>query len=233
LLKEEEMSLTIKAEKRDVFGKNANRRLRKQGKIPAVLYGEGTLSVPLTLQKKDIVLILKSESGENTIFKVTYDSKALDAMIKELQVGPTSDELIHADLIHISMDKAIRVAVPFQLQGEPVGVKTEGGFVDFMTREVEVECLPKDIPEHIKVDISQLYLHQSLKVGDIASPEGVKVMTDPGMVVVIISLPHKEEEVVKPAEEAVVAEPTEPEVIKKERAEKEEEEIKEKKKEKE
>jgi large subunit ribosomal protein L25 len=233
LLKEEEMSLTIKAEKRDVFGKNANRRLRKQGKIPAVLYGEGTLSVPLTLQKKDIVLILKSESGENTIFKVTYDSKALDAMIKELQVGPTSDELIHADLIHISMDKAIRVAVPFQLQGEPVGVKTEGGFVDFMTREVEVECLPKDIPEHIKVDISQLHLHQSLKVGDIASPEGVKVMTDPGMVVVIISLPHKEEEVVKPAEEAVVAEPTEPEVIKKERAEKEEEEIKEKKKEKE
>lgn len=228
------MSLTIKAEKRDVFGKNANRRLRKQGKIPAVLYGEGTLSVPLTLQKKDIVLILKSESGENTIFKVTYDSKALDAMIKELQVGPSSDELIHADLIHISMDKAIQVAVPFQLQGEPVGVKAEGGFVDFMTREVEIECFPKDIPEHIKVDISQLHLHQSLKVGDIASPEGVKVMTDPGMVVVIISLPHKEEEVVKPVEEGVVTEPTEPEVIKKERAEKEEEEeVKEKKKEKE
>jgi len=223
------MSLTIKAEKREAFGKNANRRLRRQGKIPAVLYGERIPNVPLALQKKDIILILKSESGENTIFKVTYDSKILDAMIKELQVGPSSDELIHADLIHISMDKAIRVAVPFQLQGEPVGVKTEGGFVDFMTRELEIECLPKDIPENIKVDISQLHLHQSLKVGDIASPEGVRFMTDPGTVVVIISLPHKEEEVVKPVEEGVVEEPTEPEVIKKERAEKEEEEVKEKK----
>ncbi len=220
------MSFTIKAEKRESFGKNANRRLRKEGKIPAVLYGEGTLNVPLTLMKKDIVMILKSESGENTIFKVMFDSKAQDAMIKELQVDPSSDELIHADLIHISMDKAIRVAAPFLLQGEPVGVKTEGGFVDFMTREVEIECLPKDIPENIKVDISGLHLHQSLKIGDVAAPEGVKFMTDPGTVVVIIGVPHKEEVEVKPVEEAVVAEPTEPEVIKKERAKEEKEEEK-------
>lgn len=220
------MSFTIKAEKRESFGKNANRRLRKEGKIPAVLYGEGTLNVPLTLMKKDIVMILKSESGENTIFKVMFDSKAQDAMIKELQVDPISDKLIHADLIHISMDKAIRVAAPFLLQGEPVGVKTEGGFVDFMTREVEIECLPKDIPENIKVDISGLHLHQSLKIGDVAAPEGVKFMTDPGTVVVIIGVPHKEEVEVKPVEEAVVAEPTEPEVIKKERAKEEKEEEK-------
>lgn len=228
------MSFTIKAEKRETFGKNANRRLRKEGKIPAVLYGEGTLNVPLTLMKKDIVMILKSESGENTLFKVVYDSKAQDAMIKELQVEQSSDELIHADLIRISMDKAIRVAVPFLLQGEPAGVKTEGGFVDFMTREVEIECLPRDIPENIKVDINGLHLHQSLKIGDIAAPEGVKFITDPGAVVVIISVPHKEEEVAKPVEEeGIAAEPTEPEVIKKERAEKEEEEVKDKKKEKE
>jgi large subunit ribosomal protein L25 len=234
LFKEEEMSFTIKAEKRETFGKNANRRLRKEGKIPAVLYGEGTLNVPLTLMKKDIVMILKSESGENTLFKVVYDSKAQDAMIKELQVEQSSDELIHADLIRISMDKAIRVAVPFLLQGEPAGVKTEGGFVDFMTREVEIECLPRDIPENIKVDINGLHLHQSLKIGDIAAPEGVKFITDPGAVVVIISVPHKEEEVAKPVEEeGIAAEPTEPEVIKKERAEKEEEEVKDKKKEKE
>jgi large subunit ribosomal protein L25 len=228
LFKEKEMSIAIKAEKREVFGKNANRRLRKEGWIPAVLYGEGTINVPLSLLKKDVISILRSESGENTIFKVMYDSKAQDAMIKELQIDVSSDELIHADLILISMDKAIRVAVPFHLQGEPIGVKTEGGFVDFVTREVDIECLPKDIPEHIKVDISELHLHQSLKVGDIAAPEGVKFMTDPGSVLVIISLPHKEEEVAKPAEEGVVAEPTEPEVIKKERAEKEEEEGKEK-----
>lgn len=227
------MSFTIKAEKRESFGKNANRRLRKEGKIPAVLYGEGAVTVPLTLMKKDIIMILKSESGENTIFKVMFDSKAQDVMIKELQVDPTSDELIHADFIHISMDKAIRVAVPFLLQGEPVGVKTEGGFVDFMTREVEIECLPKNIPENIKVDISGLHLHQSLKVGDMAAPEGVKFVSDPGSVVVIIGVPHKEEVEAKPAEEGVVAEPTEPELIKKEREEEEEEEVKEKKKEKE
>jgi large subunit ribosomal protein L25 len=202
--------------------------------MPAVIYGEGTVNVPLSLIKKDIITILKSESGENTIFKVTFDSQTQDAMIKELQVDPSSDELIHADLIRISMDKAVRVAVPFLLQGEPVGVKTEGGFVDFMTREVEIECLPRDIPEHIKVDISELHLHQSLKVGDVAAPEGVKFISDPGAVVALISVPHKEEEVVKPVEEeAVAAEPAEPEVIKKERAEKEEEEVKEKKKEKE
>jgi len=228
------MSFAIKAEKREAFGKNANRRLRKEGKMPAVLYGEGTINVPLSLIKKDIIMILKSESGENTIFKVTFDSQTEDAMIKELQVDPTSDELIHADLIRISMDKPVRVAVPFLLQGEPVGVKAEGGFVDFMTREVEIECLPKDIPEHIKVDVSELHLHQSLKVGDVAAPGGVKFISDPGAVVVLISVPHKEEEAVKPAEEeAVVAEPAEPEVIKKERVEKEEEEVKEKRKEKE
>jgi len=227
------MSFTIKAEKRESFGKNANRRLRKEGRIPAVLYGEGTRSVPLTLIKKDIIMIMKSESRENTIFKVVFDSKVQDAMIKELQVDPSSDELIHADLIHISMDKAIRVAVPFLLQGEPVGVKTEGGFVDFITREVEIECLPKDIPEHIKVDIGELHLHESLKIGDIAAPDGVKYMTDPATVVALIGVPHKEEEVeAKPVEEAVVTEPAEPEVIKKERGEKEEE-AKEKKKEKE
>ena len=106
-----------------------------------------------------------------------------------------------------------------------MGVKTEGGFVDFMTREVEIECLPRDIPENIKVDISGLHLHQSLKIADVAAPAGVKFVTDPAAVIAVISMPHKEEEVVKPVEEvAAAAEPAEPEVIKKERAEKEEEE---------
>jgi large subunit ribosomal protein L25 len=227
------MSITIKAEKRVVFGKNASRRLRREGNIPAVLYGEGAASLPLTLAKKDVFAILKSETGENTIFKVAFDSRVLDAMFKSLQVEPSSDELLHADLIPISMDKAIRIAVPILLVGDPVGVKTEGGFVDFMTREVDVECLPKDIPENIKLDISALHLHQSLKIADIAPPEGVKFMADPTALVVNISLPHKEEEVAKPVEEVVVAEPTEPEVIKKERPVKEEEEKEKKGKEKE
>ena len=220
------MSFTVKAEKRDAFGKNASRRLRTQGLVPAVLYGEGQATIPLILQKKDVILILKSDSGENTIFKITFDSKTQDAMFKDVQIDVSTDELIHADLIQISMDKAIRVNVPVLLQGDPIGVKTEGGFVDFMTREIEVECLPGNIPENIKVDISPLHLQQSLKVGDIAAPEGVRLINDPTSVVVLISVPHKEEEAAKPAEEGIeaAAAPTEPEVIKKERAEKEEEE---------
>lgn len=216
------MSFTIRSEKREAFGKNASRRLRKEGKIPAVLYGQGTFNLPLVLAKKDVVMILKSEAGENTIFKVSFDSKIQDAMIKELQIDPSTDELIHVDLIQISMDKVLRVAVPIQLLGEPVGVKAEGGFVDFMTREVEIECLPKDIPENVKVDISHLHLHQSMKIADLIPPEGVKFISDASSVVVLIGVPHKEEEIAKPVEEGVAAEPTEPEVIKKERAEKEE-----------
>ncbi len=218
------MSLVIKAEKREALGKNASRRLRRQGQIPAVLYGEGTLNIPLVLGKKDVISILKSETGENTIFKVAFDSKTQDAMIKELQVDPRTDELLHVDLIKISMDKAIRVSVPILLQGDPVGVKAEGGFVDFMTREIEIECLPGDIPENVKVDISGLHLHQALKVGDIQLPPGVKAVSDPGAVVVLISMPRVEEVEVKPVEEEVIAEPAEPEVIKKERAEEKEEE---------
>lgn len=218
------MTITIKAEKRDAFGKNASRRLRKQGRMPAILYGEGTGAIPLVLEKKDVIAILKSDSGENTIFKVAFDSKTKDAMFKDLQIEVGTDELIHADLIYISMDKTIRVNVPFELQGEAVGVKTEGGFVDFMTREVEIECLPKDIPEQLMVDISGLHLHQSLKAGDVVTPEGVKLISDPATVIVLIAVPHKEEEVAKPVEEEIIAaEPEEPEVIKKERPEKEEE----------
>jgi large subunit ribosomal protein L25 len=223
------MSLVIKSEKRDLFGKNASRRFRKGGLVPAVLYGEGAASVPLVLAKKDIVKILKSETRENTIFKIAFDSEEKDVMIKALQVDATSDELLHADLILIAMDKAIRISVPIELLGEPVGVKTEGGFVDFMTREVEIECLPKDIPERISADISALHLHQSLKVADLTVPAGVKLISDPSTVLALVQIPHEEKVEVKPEEEAVAAEaapaaPAEPEVIKKERKKEEVEE---------
>lgn len=217
------MAILIKSEKREGFGKNAARRLRKQGFIPAILYGEASESVPLVLAKKDIIHVLKQETGENTIFKVAYDDVERDAMIKELQVDPTTDELIHADLMRISMDKPIRVTVPVVYRGEAIGVKNEGGFVDFITREVEVECLPRDIPENLVIDVSELHIHQSFKVENMTPPPGVRVMVDPATVVVMISLPHKEEEFPgeKP-EEAVAEEGKEPEVIKPERAEKEE-----------
>lgn len=217
------MNIVIKSEKRQGLGSNAARRLRKQGFVPAVLYGESMESRPLVVSKKDIVQILKLESGENTIFKVAVDTDMYDAMIKDLQVDPVTDELLHADLIRISMDKPVRVTVPIVHSGEPVGVKTEGGFIDFVTREVEVECLPRDIPESLSIDISELHIHQSIKAEGMAIPAGVKLITEPATVLVLVSLPHKEEEVFpgeKP-EEAVADESAEPEVIKKERAEKE------------
>jgi large subunit ribosomal protein L25 len=219
------MNLVVKTEKRQGLGTNASRRLRAQGFVPAVLYGESMETMPLVLSRKDIVQILRLESGENTIFKVAVDDDAYDVMIKDLQVDPATDELQHVDLIRIAMDKPIRVTVPVVHHGEPFGVKTEGGFIDFVTREVEVECLPRDIPESLSIDISELHIHQAFKVEGMAVPAGVKVLTDPNTALVLVSLPHKEEEVFpgeKPEGEVAAEEPKEPEVIKKERAEKEE-----------
>jgi large subunit ribosomal protein L25 len=229
------MNIVVKSEKRQGLGSNASRRLRAQGFVPAVLYGESRETTSLVLSKKDIVQILRLESGENTIFKVAVEGDAYDAMIKELQVDPASDELLHVDLIRISMDKPIRVTVPVVHRGEAVGVKTESGFIDFVTREVEVECLPRDIPESLGIDISELHVNQSFKVEGMAMPAGVKVLTDPNTVLVLVSLPHKEEEFPgeKPEVEVAAEETKEPEVIKKERAEKGETEEKGGKKEKE
>ncbi len=215
------MSFKIKAEKRDIFGKNASGRLRRKGMIPAILYGSDASNVPLTLRKQDVFMILRSDTGENTVFQVSFDSENRDVMIKELQRDPVTDEILHADFVHIAMDKDIRVSVPVVSVGEAVGVKAEGGFVDFITREVEVECLPKDIPEHIDLDISGLHLRQSLKAEDITLPEGVKLITSSDTILVMIEVPLKEEEIeVEEEEEEVIAEEEEPEVIGKEKPEK-------------
>jgi large subunit ribosomal protein L25 len=224
------MSLVIKSETRDALGKNASRRIRRSGSVPAVLYGEGIESVSLILDRKDIIKILKSETGENTLFKLALEGGEKDAMIKDVQIDPTTDEILHADLIQIAMDKIIRVMVPLEVTGEAYGVKTEGGFVDFMTREIEVECLPALIPERRVVDITPLRLHQSLKVGDIRLPEGIKLISEPTTVAVLIQVPHEEKVEAKPEEEAAAdaaapaAEAAEPEVIKKERKKEEGEE---------
>ncbi|MBM3310969.1 MAG: 50S ribosomal protein L25 [Candidatus Aminicenantes bacterium] len=215
------MSLVIQSERRGAFGKNASYRIRRTGKIPAILYGEGLENVPLVLAKTDVIKILKSESGLNTLFRVAVEGGERDVMIKDLQVDPTSDELLHADLIQIAMDKLIRVNVPVELVGEAVGVKTEGGFIDFMTRELAVECLPAMIPDHLTVDVSGLHLHQSLKAADVPLTEGLRLITDPGAVIILVQVPHEEKAPVVAEEVVAEAAPAEPELIKKERAEKE------------
>ncbi|MBU1338753.1 MAG: 50S ribosomal protein L25 [Acidobacteria bacterium] len=186
------MDNTVKCEKRDQFGKNAARRLRREHKVPAVLYGANIDSVPLTLEKKDIFSILKSESGENTLFSLQYGSETSNAMIKMLQKDPVSDQLIHVDLIQIVMDEEIKVDVPLELVGTAVGVKSEGGFIDFITREVEIECLPNNIPDSIAVDISALHLNQSLKIEDLPPMEGIRYITDSDQVIVLVQAPTAE-----------------------------------------
>ncbi len=218
------MSLTIKAEKRDAGGKNVARRVRREGNVPAILYGPDVENVPLALSKRDIFDILKTETGANTIFQVAFEKDKLEVMIKDYQQDVTTDELLHVDLFRISMEQEIRVSVPIVLTGDAVGVKAEGGFVESATREVEVECLPKDIPDNIEVDISALHLNQSLKIEDLAPVEGVKVLSDPQAMIVLIQAPSVEEVAEEvPEEEEIMAEGEQPEVIKKEKAEGEEE----------
>lgn len=223
------MTITIKGDKREVYGKNASRQVRRGGRVPAVLYGAKTEPHPLILDKKDIFAILKSETGENTIFQVAFDGEVRDVMIKDFQTDPVSDELLHVDLIQIEMDKTLRVEVPVVLVGEAVGVKTEGGFVDFITRELEVECLPSNIPDQFEVDIGDLHMHQSIKAEEISPPEDVEILTDPSTVIVLIEAPSKEEvvEAAEVEEEEVVEEEEEPEVIGKEKADEEAKEEKE------
>lgn len=222
------MGIKIKGEIREIFGKNASRYLRREGRVPANLYGLQAENVSLILDKKDVFQILRSEAGENTIFKISYNSKTQDVMIKEVQINPVNDELLHVDLILIAMDKEIQVMVPFILTGEAVGVKAEGGFVDFVTREIEIECLPKAIPENIEVDISDLHINQSVKVEEVSPPEGANWISDPETVIAMIHAQAKEEVVVEEEEEEeeVIAEGEEPEVIKKEKPEEKEKDAK-------
>lgn len=214
------MSMIISAEKREERGKNVARRIRREGNLPAILYGSESDSVPLILNKKDIFNILKSETGENTIFQVSFQEQKQNVMIKDYQQDVVTDEVQHVDLIRIAMDKAIRVDVPVNLIGEAVGVKTEGGFVDFVTREIEVECLPKDIPENIDVDITELHLNQSFKVEDLEAIQGVKITSESQLAIVMIQTSAAEEAVVE-EEEELMAEEGQPEVIKKEKTEEE------------
>ena len=150
------------------FNKNAARRVRRAGKIPAVLYGAGHEPVAVEVDPKQISRILYSEAGHNTIFDVDLGKgPSAKAMIVDWQLEPIKDELIHIDLKRIALDKALRVKVRVKLLGTPVGVKTFGGILDHVLREVEVECLPADIPSHIDVDVTELGLHGVLRVSDL------------------------------------------------------------------
>ncbi|HUN85792.1 MAG TPA: 50S ribosomal protein L25 [Terracidiphilus sp.] len=210
------------------FNKNAARRVRAAGKIPAVLYGAGHDAVAVEVDPKQISRILFSETGHNSIFDVAVgDGPAAKAMIVDWQREPINDRLIHIDLKRIALDKRLRVSVRVKLLGVPVGVKTEGGILDQVLREVEIECLPADIPNHIDVDVSGLVMHGVLRVSDLPHSDKVKYLTSEDATVAhVITI---REEVVAPTEAeaaatpeaaaAAGAVPAEPEVAKKGKAE--------------
>src|SRR6188768_3535951 len=172
------MEATLEALKRDTRGKNEARRLRVAGRIPGVVYGAksgGTTAdaVPVAVDPKEVLRILHSESGANTLINLRLDGGETRVLVKEYQLDPITHQLLHVDFFQVAMDKMLTVTVPILLKGDAKGVKQQGGIVDFVNRELEIETLPGDIPENITVDISELMLNQGLRVRDLHT-EGAK-----------------------------------------------------------
>ncbi len=214
-------AITVEANAREEFGKGAARRSRRAGLIPAVVYGGGGSSIPVAVDPKKIQEILRSESGHNAIFTLEIKGKApARVMLREWQVEPVYGDLLHVDMVRVARDVKLKVKVPIHVMGEPKGVKLQGGIFDFVLRELEVECLPDDIPEHITADVTELTIGRNLRVAELPVSAKLKVLTDPTRVVAHVVVLKEEEE--KPAAEAVAAAPAEPEVIRKGKAEEEE-----------
>src|SRR5580698_3705863 len=194
------------------FNKNHARRVRVAGKIPAVVYGAGQDAVAVSVDPKVITRILHSDSGHNTIFDLNVEGSAVvKAMIVDWQNEPIKGHLLHIDLKRIAMDKAMRVSVPIQLTGVPVGVKSQGGILEHVLREVEIECLPSDIPSHLDVDVSNLEINGAIHVSDLPHSGSIKFLGDEHATVAHVTAIR--EEVV--AADAVAATTAEPEVAKK------------------
>jgi large subunit ribosomal protein L25 len=215
--------ITVAAETRDSRGKNEARRLRVSGFSPGVVYGAGGASVAVAVNPKDIKRILQSKTGHNTIFNLTVkEGENSPVMIVDWQNDPIKEHLLHVDLKRIDLTKRIRVKVPVHAHGDPKGVKLQGGLHELITREIEIECLPDDIPEDYTVDVTELMIGQNVRAGDIPLGESVRLVS-PADAVISHVVALKAEEVAAPATEgAPAAAGSEPEVIKKGKKEEDE-----------
>ena len=204
-------SATLEATTRDSRGKNEARRLRVAGRIPAVLYGGAGGAVPLSVDPKALSRILHSGSGVNSIISLDVQGQGVtQVLVKEFLLEPIKHSMLHADFYRLQMDKAITVTVSIVLKGEPKGVKLQGGVVDFPGREVEVECLPGDIPENLTIDVSELMIGQGVRLKDLSAGAKWTAVSDPDTLIVHVIAAKVEE---APAEAAAAA--AEPEVLKK------------------
>ena len=218
------MEAILEATVRDSFGKNEARRTRREGRVPAVLYGSsgdgGNKDArSIAVDPKALLKILHSESGANTLIalRLSGEHGETRVLVKDYQLDPVTHHVLHADFYRIAMDRAIQVTIPVIVKGEPKGVKQQGGILEFIRREIEIECLPGDIPENVEVDVSELMLHQGVRVRELPASPKWKAISEPEMMLVHVIMP-KAEETPAATEAAAAATPTapaEPEVIKK------------------
>jgi len=216
--------ITVTAELRATRGKNEARRLRQGGRIPAVLYGAYQPPFAVSVDPQQMERILHSTSGHNTIFNVRLDGETAPVMIVDAQYHPLRDQLLHVDLKRIDLNERLRVSIPVLTQGDAKGVKQQGGLLELVTREVEVECLPDEIPEHFTVNVIELMIGQNIRAGDVALTGSMKLLSSPESVIAHVIALRGEAPAAAPAAEAAPAEApatAEPEVIKKGKKEEE------------
>src|SRR5262245_7880973 len=217
-------AIELAVEKRSTTGKNEARRNRAGGRIPAVVYGAGKPNVSISVDRKALADLFREGAGENAIFllKLAGSDQSRHAMIREMQRDPVSRKPLHIDFVRVLMDVKVTVKVPVEIVGVAKGVKTDQGILDVVTREIEIECLPTDIPAHLPVDVTELAIGHAIRISEIPPVAGVRTVDNPEKVVVHVTHPTREEEPVAAAVEGA-AEPVEPEVLKKGKAASEEE----------
>lgn len=215
----------LRVARRESRGKNHNRRLRQQGLIPAVVYGGDKEPLAIQVERRTLQELLRHSESDNVIFLLRLEGtqQSRHTMIRDLEIDPIRREILHVDFQRVSMDEKVRVQVPIELVGIPEGVKNEDGAIDFVTREVEVECLPGSIPNEIEIDVSGLHVGQHLEIGALKMPAGVTLLEEPDRV--IVSIGHTRAAVEEEAEaDLLQAAPAEPELIGRVRDEKREDE---------
>ena len=214
------MEALLDATVRTTIGKNEARRTRREGKVPAVVYGaasEGASrdAVSISVEPKALLKILHSEAGANTLISLKLEGTDTKVLVKDFQLDPITHQVLHADFYRVAMDRMIEVTIPILIKGEPKGVKLQGGLLEFIRREIQIECLPADIPEHVDVDVTELMVGQGVRVRDVANNPKWRAITEAETMLVHVILAKVEEVAAAAAPEAAVATGTEPEVIKK------------------
>jgi large subunit ribosomal protein L25 len=206
--------ISLNAEARQEIGKGKVKDIRDKGYIPAVIYAEGKKANPLKVLHSELVRLVHHHRIEGVVINLKLKGdlqKSRACLIKEIQYDPVHGDIVHVDFNEISLTKVIKINIPVVTKGEAVGVKQEGGSLEHILWEIEIECLPTDIPKEIEVDISQLKLGDSIHIKDLALPPKVKVLNDPGAIILTVAAPMKEE---VPVEAVEGEEKQEPEVIK-------------------